>query len=333
MTLHFSLSYLIDINDIRVHIINYQTEGFYYQDNFNSPDFYTYDNQQLFSRLTLISGGSLHGSMEGSLSVWSSIPTVMRRIKNQAEIFELHTSLTDGFNYEKYNPAFYGQSQNYQQPIIEVGRFTGAGDLEIEFSGVGENGFVFDAVTVAESNMVDADSLTREIWTGHKIREMEAFAANTGDIQEIVELSKEERVLSAYTAFLALDLEQGAEPCFNCWDINSIIIVDTEELEEAPKDITIQTFPNPFTDFCTIMIESGDNDQSLSSISDARLEIHDRFGRLIYTKELDDLNTVASYKFVWDGTGNSGNKLPSGIYYLSVKTGKSVRTVTLSLLR
>lgn len=328
-----SLINLIGTDDIRVHIINYQTENFYYEDIWNGPDFHTYYNQFFYKRLTLHTSGSLHGSLEGSNSIWSSISATMRSIKNQNQIFELQTSLSDGFTYQKYNPAFYGQSLSYQQPIMEVGRFTGDGDMEIEFSGIGDTSFVFDAVRVTESAMVAADSLTREIWMGHKIREMEAYVSNTNDQQEIVELSKTERVLSKYTAFLALDLEQGAEPCFNCWDINNFVIVDTEEFEEESLDITIQTFPNPFTDFVTISIEMTNINQSSPSINEATLEIHDRFGRLVYTKNIMDLNRTTSYQTIWDGVGNSGTKMPSGIYYLTVKTKRSVQTATLSLIR
>jgi len=324
---------LIGTDDIRVHIVNYQTEGFYYENVWQGPDYYTYGNQRLYKELTFQTDGTLHGSVEGSASIWSSIPATLRNIKNQNEIFDLKTTLSDGFTYQQYNPAFYGQSQGYQQPIMEVGRFTGTGDLEIEFSGIGDSSFVFDTVTINESAIIAADSLTREIWMGHKIREMEAYVSNTNDQQVVVELSKTERVLSKFTAFLALDLEQGAEPCFNCWDFDIEIIIDTEDLEETTAEINIQTSPNPFSDFCIITMEMDNNNQSTSNISEAKLEIHDRLGRLIYNKNLDNLNDVTSYQFVWNGTGNSGAQMPSGIYYLSIKTEKSVQTATLSLIR
>ena len=333
-TLHAdSLINLIGEDDIRVHIVNYQTEGFYYEIIWNGPDFYTYPNQTFYTQLTLGTGGTLHGSMEGSAGVWSSIPATLRNIKHKDEIFELQTSMSEGFTYQQYTPAFFGQSQNYDQPIMEVGRFTGEGDLEIEFSGIGDSSFVFDMVTVNESEMDAADSLTREIWMGHQIRDMEAYVSNTGDQQEIIELSKAERVLSKYTAFLALDLEQGAEPCFNCWDYENFIIVNTEELEEKSENITIQTFPNPFTDFVTITIEIEHAQSSAGYGNEAELEIHDRFGRLVYTKNLAYSINTDNYQIVWDGSGNSGTKLPSGIYYLTVKTGETVQTVPVSLVR
>jgi len=327
-----SLLNIIGTDDIRIHIINYQTKDFYFQDNWGAPDFYTYRNQHFYNELTLNTSGSLHGSMEGSVSIWSSIAETMRIIKAKEETFDLHTTLSNGFTYQKYNPAFHGQSQNYQQPIMEVGRYTGEGDLEIEFSGIGDGNFVFDAATVSETEIVAADSLTREIWMGHKIREMEAFVANTSDQQEIVELSKTERVLSEYTAFLALDLEQGAEPCFNCWDINDIIIV-TDDLENEEKDLTIQTFPNPFKDFCTISIEMSSADLSASTINGALLEIHDQLGKLIFTTSLDEISPGQSYQFTWEGSNNSGAKMSSGIYYLTIRTERSVQTTTLSLMR
>ncbi len=324
---------LIGTDDIRIHIINYQSSGFYYENVWQGPDFYTYSNQRIFTELTLHTGGTLHGSLEGSTSLWSSIPSALRNIKRSNDVFELQTSLSDGFTYQKFNPAFYGQSQGYGLPIMEVGKFTGSGDLEIEFSGIGDTSFIFDVVTVTESEMVSADSLTREIWTGHKIREMEAYVSNTGDQQEIVELSKTERVLSEYTAFLALDLEQGAEPCFNCWDFDDIIISNTDLEEEKPENINIQIFPNPFTNFVTISFELTDQNQNLSDLNQIEFEIHDRFGRLIYHKNIENFSSGNNYQVVWDGSTNLGEKVPSGIYYLTLKTEKNLQTSAISLVR
>ena len=116
--------------------------------------------------------------------------------------------------------------------------------------------FIFENIEVPANEIISSDSLNREIWIGHHIRELEGVAVGVSGIQEIIDISIEERVLSKYTAFLALDLEQGAEPCLECWEFDDIwIIVNNDEIFSNGIGIDISAFPNPFSDQCSIDIE------------------------------------------------------------------------------
>lgn len=316
-------------NDIKVHIVNYQDNGFYYEQVWQGPDFWTYGNQAFYHELTASSSGNMYGSLEGSSMVWESIASLFNRLKPEGHDFDLHTSLNTGFTYDRFEQSYLGQSENINRPILQIGKYVGDFPLELEYSSFTDSTFVFETVTVDPSDIYEADSLTRAIWFGHHLREMEGLAVASNSVQEVIDLSKEERVLTKFTAFLALDLEQGAEPCLGCWEFDeTILIFSTDDLDEE-ADIQMTAFPNPFKDVCTIDLKIKEG----STFKEATLRIVDAFGKNILMEDLSELLAAKQNQWQWNGQDASGQRVAPGLYFIILQTDKGVETIKLTLMK
>ncbi|MFT6707546.1 MAG: hypothetical protein ACJATF_002392 [Flavobacteriales bacterium] len=315
-------------NDIKVHIVNYQDSGFYYEWVWQGPDFWTYRNQEFYQDLTISSSGNMYGSLEGSSIVWESIASLFNTLKSNGHDFDLHTSLNNGFTFDRFEQKYLGQSENTNQPMLQIGKYVGDFPLELEYSSFTDSTFVFENITVEPSDVYEADSLTREIWFGHHLREMEGLAVASNSIQEVIDLSIEERVLTKFTAFLALDLEQGAEACLGCWEFDETLLIATGNLNEE-AEIQMTAFPNPFKDVCTIDLKIKEG----SKIKEATLRIVDAFGKNILTKDLSELVAAKQTQWQWNGQDASGQRIAPGVYFVILQTDKGVGTVKLTLMK
>jgi hypothetical protein len=135
--------------------------------------------------------------------------------------------------------------------------------------------------------------------------------------QEIIDSSINSRVLSLYTAFLALEPSDTTQACNNCEDETN---PGTTGVIEAEQDLVIKAFPNPFTSEITIQIHLEE--------AKAELKIYNTLGQLVKTFELNnDMGTDITIN--WNGTTDSGDELSAGIYLiiLETKTGKKTMRI------
>ncbi|NOX19304.1 MAG: T9SS type A sorting domain-containing protein [Chlorobi bacterium] len=95
---------------------------------------------------------------------------------------------------------------------------------------------------------------------------------------------------------------------------------------EIPSIFTVsQNYPNPFNPSTTI--EFGLPEASFVSI-----RIYNMLGQEVNTLVSSDFN-AGTYRTVWNGTDNSGNKVASGTYIYRVTSGKNAATKKLILLK
>jgi len=323
-----SINLLLQGTNINIHIVNYQSENFYYEWVWGGRDYWTYANRDLYHDLTLSTGGNMYGSLEGSSNVWTNISSVLNKVKSADYDFDMYTSLTNGFTFSRFHQNYLGQSRNVNQPILQIGKYAGSFPFEIEYSAYVDSNFVFETIEVPSTEIMESDSVNREIWFGHHLRNLESTAAGVSGIQEIIDLSIEERVLTDYTAFLALDLEQGGEACLECWEFEEWIVFSTDDVKDE-LTIKILAFPNPFTDQVKVSIELSEG----LSIDEAELSIFDAFGKNILNQDLSDLTNFGKTEWTWNGQNSNGQSLPSGIYFLMIKTEKGAKTVKLTLMK
>ena len=86
-----------------------------------------------------------------------------------------------------------------------------------------------------------------------------------------------------------------------------------------------QNYPNPFNPSKTIEYEMNTSDN-------VQLQIFDIKGELVKTL-VNEFQTPANYKVVWNGTNSRGEKLTSGVYFYSIKTKDNIGTKKMILLK
>ena len=89
----------------------------------------------------------------------------------------------------------------------------------------------------------------------------------------------------------------------------------------APARVTLDVRPNPFRHAASI-------GYSVPGASSARLRIHDAGGRLVRTIE-DRSTRAGSGAVLWDGTGESGARVPPGVYLCCLDAGGSQAAIKL----
>ena len=159
-----------------------------------------------------------------------------------------------------------------------------------------------------------------------KIQSLEKQQQTNDIVNEIIEYSIEERVLSFYTAFLCLEPSRGGEVCYDCMD-ESDLVSGLFVTDDADNDSIANVYPNPFNNQTRIEI-------NLSKLDTRNLSfnIFNITGKVVKTFK-NNTNTSETVQFIWDGTNNSGATLSSGTYFFVANYGKSKIVRKLLLLK
>ncbi len=108
--------------------------------------------------------------------------------------------------------------------------------------------------------------------------------------------------------------------------VNSLTTGVEYNSSDVPKRFSLeQNYPNPFNPETQIGYQ-------LSARSFVSLTIYDLLGREIKTL-LNEEQSSGRYHITWDGTDHFGNKVPSGIYMYTLRTGNSVISKKMVLMK
>ncbi len=100
---------------------------------------------------------------------------------------------------------------------------------------------------------------------------------------------------------------------------------EPEPLPVPDKFLVHQNYPNPFNPSTRIAYE-------LPTAEHVNAAVYDLNGRLV--KQLvNEKQNSGNHTVVWDGTGQSGEKLSSGIYILNLRAGKHHSSLKMTLLK
>jgi hypothetical protein len=111
-------------------------------------------------------------------------------------------------------------------------------------------------------------------------------------------------------------------------DIGALLATDSLlalSVNEAPP-INIQSYayPNPFNDNVKIGYE-------LTRPAETSVSVYNIYGSEI--KNLSyQFNSAGAYSVNWDGKNNAGSKMPAGIYFYTIKTGRSTASGKIVLM-
>ena len=92
-----------------------------------------------------------------------------------------------------------------------------------------------------------------------------------------------------------------------------------------PKEIFLYNFPNPFNS-STIIIY-----QILEQMR-VQLKIYDILGKEVKLL-FDEMQSQGIHEIKWDGKNNSGNVVPSGIYFCILRTNQNMKAIKLILMK
>jgi len=254
--------------------------------------------QQTGGTLTLVSSEDSIALTTRTLVIRLFSPALTNSTIDYSELFPFDV-------YPPSIPTAFGGEQ-----IIQTGRFEQAGPAMTRLTGsVGDQPFeLHDSLTFADTSK-SLISVSR-YWGAQKILYLLDLIKQLGEVGELVDqvvaLSIRYGVLTPYTAFLVVEPGQGT-------------VISVEDEETSVTEFTLlQNYPNPFNPSTMIRYAvpgSGGGEPVL-----VRLVICDILGREVRTL-VAEMQSPGMYSVVWDGTGNSGIRVSSGIYIYRLTAG------------
>ena len=286
-----------------VHICDFQSQNFAeYWPNWWEEEPAYYGNELFNTTLTTLTGGTYFNLREGGSDFTFNLTLQLaNHIDGVRLLYDLDTDLDNGFCYQRYPVNYLGQSEYAHLPILQVGRYEGDFPMTMEFFALVDGQVVTDVITISENEVVELDTLAQKAWVGNFFHAIESNDNDPNMISQIVDMSIQNRVLSKYTAFIALDPNIEIEPCYTCPFGNpGPILIPTEE--QPIETGAVHAFPNPFSNEVVIQLEGFSGEQ---------VRIFDQMGRLVRILE-------PAHSLSWDGRNGEGVIMPPGLYIIIV---------------
>ena len=104
------------------------------------------------------------------------------------------------------------------------------------------------------------------------------------------------------------------------------VAVEPDPDRIAAGSTTLRGWPNPFREDCELSFD-------LPHAGFVSLDVYDVAGRRLRTLERGSWRPAGTYRSVWDGRGDDGNRLRSGVYFMRLSTGSEKRVERMVYLR
>lgn len=291
---------------------------------------YYYGNAYLYTNLARITGGSYAGIRSGSGTFDNVVSQTAQAVNNVSiNSLDLYTTMKSGFCYGRYTltqgGVATGSTSIGNTPVIlQTGKFTGTAPFVVNMSGFVYSSPVTRSIELMPQQMDNGDPFGEQIWAGNYIRSLEASPSLPNSVvSDIIAISIKNRVLSNYTAFLALEPNDTLKPCTNC-DVKSDIAPDGRAIaintavedHSANVGVNFTASPNPFSSETTLEITLAESFRpELCTVS-----IVNVMGQEIYTFDTGSLSGEKKLRLRWSGETLGGGQAPTGMYFVVLKT-------------
>jgi hypothetical protein len=243
--------------------------------------------------------------------------------------FDVYTTLTNGYTYSRFD-LFQNLGRTYfNQPIFQLGRFTGQFPFHIQISGEYEGETIFYQRDVSQADAVLGDSCIKSIWTGKRIDQLKTQPRINSVISEMIDMSLKNRVLSEYTAFLALEPSDTVHASKNLYDESALVSVEEIERDSLITDLNMNAFPNPFNTTTNLEFNIPADIQSPV----IKLMIYNIAGQIVKTFNIPVIPYKMKYSIHWNGLNEQDNQISSGIYIATLKVDKIAKSIRLLYLK
>lgn len=307
-----------------INVLDYTDMNYTY---FYTGNQYYKGNDYFYQNITTLTGGNYERTITNTNYYNDTRPFATAALElfvsldGKISNFDVYSKLQSGYCYGRFSSDMTGLFQ-LNKTFTQVGRYYGSGPIELEVSGMFEGTPFSETVTI--NNMHQTDVSTRNMWVGNYIEAMENSYPDNQDIADIIDHSISNRILSRYTAFLALEPNDTLSYCENCEDeTTNNPGGNTTDVNDLGEDsVAMRAFPNPFTSQVTISFEN------LSIEGEVSLQIYNLMGQLVKSIPVE-ASVNGKFEYVWNGDTNGGEPVSPGIYLLTVSGPNGKQTMKL----
>ncbi len=288
-------------------------------------------NEYLYTNMSRLTGGTLTSLYTTGDPIATFFQKAYNTLSSGVTSLDFHTTLVDGFCYGSFNLS--GTNPTYNQPLLTIGKSIGEFPMTIEASGFVNNKIYTNRITVNSEDISFTNYKNHVLWNANMMRSLENKTTKTNrDILDIIDLSKGNRVLSLFTAFLALetdtltdyntDIDNDGD---NGDDDNPSLVDDSYIVYDDDSYVNIR--PNPFTAGTTIAVTLPEK----ANCNILAIEIFDLMGRRIRSLDIARLDGRREFSVKWLGDDDQGNKVNEGAYIVVITT--ATRKYTMKVLK
>lgn len=286
-------------------------------------------NGYFYTALSRLTGGTYFNIRDTPAHFSEPLATSFSALGGAIGVFDLFTTLESGFCFNRSTSNDNGEAVFIDRAILQVGQCLGGFPFHLEASGVFDATAFSRTLRINEQDAATSDTTLIVQGTGRQILALERQPQTIDVINQILDLSLDQRVLSLYTAFLALDPERGGQPCSECADETSGEATATEDETPLPDEVVLEAFPNPFHTTVSIAVTLPEP----VDLAEVTFQIYDVTGRVVKTLRPDASGFAHTFTLTWDGTSNAGQPVASGTYFFVMITPSGRHTLTLTLVR
>ncbi|MES2620266.1 MAG: VIT domain-containing protein [Bacteroidota bacterium] len=304
-----------------VNIVDYTEKNF--TTNLISNTYYA-GNEYFYKNLSAMTGGSYERTLLYSSYYYNpstrpfneAVTELFESLDGEITNFDAYPLSPNGFCYGKYTTISNGIVP-VSKPYIQIGKYSGDAPDQIEITGV-FNSMPFSE-TLNISQAFASDELTEKMWVGNYIQTLEDANPDAQGKGQIVSISVQKRVLSLYTAFLALEPSDTTQICNDCEDETGTATAIDDVVQDS---VSLQAMPNPFSSEVQIQVHL------TSALKESSLQIYNVMGQLVKILSMD-LARGNDFSVTWNGGDEKGETVSAGIYILVLSSPHAKHTLKL----
>jgi len=309
---------------IPIHIISLDDKSYVSWNNWN---YLFRGNEYLFSNLSQMTGGEFEIILKAIYDYWyyyvynytsfeMMLSKMLPKLSGYFTTNNVFVAMQSGFTFSSYTVTSPGGFVYFDSPYRMTGKYQGSPPFNLVISAQDDLGQVYNAqISIGNQDIKPLDSLSRHLWAGQYLRELLTYPQSNSIINHIIHTSMLERVLTKYTALLAVEPESIVADTLQLppdpnpdWPI---IGIEDEYTENNNPEDAFSFYPNPVTDNLNFELYLSEN-------ATVRFEIFNVLNQLVDEGEADLMPGKNIYK-------RNLKHLPEGMYVFMVIVNKEVR--------
>ncbi len=276
-----------------------------------------YGNDYLYANLTRQTGGT-HTSYRQQSNLTTNLQTVLDDFRGSIQSFDMITRIENGFCSNRFNVNVPATGNlPLDRTVGQVGKYSGTFPFVIELAGYYKGNPISKKILFLENEIQQQDSTLVQMWAGNQVAALEAQLQTNAVVKSVIDVSMTHRVLSKYTAFLALEPNDSLKACTTCRDESKLVNVSDNRRALIPaNDSLITAYPNPFNPSTSLRLR-------LPYGADPRhatVTIFNMLGQEVRRLEIGVLSSEQYSVVRWDGNNSEGKQTGSGIYIATLAT-------------
>ena len=294
------------------------------------PNYYYYGNSYLYSQLASKYSGSTYKVRNYSNYTEHDyyVGIIMENLRWQIEYFNMSVYLQDGFTYQNYFNTGLTNNVKVLSSVSQVGKFIGNFPLYIDMTGFYNGKLYSKKIVMNDTDFIPADSNLNKVWANQLLSQFSNSYYTRND--QAIELSLQNRILTYWTAFLAL--EKGQKLCDTCigWNGGGIIVTEIDAKKTVPTVYEImQAYPNPFNPSTTLRIRLPQQTEA----KNVSLKIFNILGQVVKSFDVSNLSDRQDNNIVWNGRDENNIAVSTGVYLAVITTPQKRYSLKLMLLK